>query len=306
MGLRGRSVVGLLSTVLAVVACGSERQVVRDAPNEPCRAEPVPIVVTVDQWGDIVRQLAGSCGDVTTIISSSSIDPHDYEPTPADNATFADAELVVLNGLGYDAWAQKALDASGRQPAVVNAGEVVGLHEGANPHVWYGPDYVLKVADAVTGALQQVRPDAAPAFAKWRAAFTTSLEPYSAEIADVRSVANGASYGATESVFEYMATAVGLVDATPPGFENAAANGSDPAPADIDAFDRALSSKTMSVLVYNIQTQGAIPAQIRSAAERAGVPVVEVTETVAKGATGFVDWQVAQLQRLAAALRESG
>jgi zinc/manganese transport system substrate-binding protein len=59
-------------------------------------------VVTVDQWGDIVSDLAGACGEVTTIIKSSSIDPHDYEPTPADSAKFDRAKLVVVNGLDYD------------------------------------------------------------------------------------------------------------------------------------------------------------------------------------------------------------
>ena len=58
----------------------------------------------------------------------------------------------------------------------------------------------------------------------------------------------------------------------------------------------------MDVLIVNVQTEGAIPEQIRAAAEDAGVPVVEVSETMPKGAAGFVDWQVGQLQALRAAL----
>jgi zinc/manganese transport system substrate-binding protein len=45
-----------------------------------------------------------------------------------------------------------------------------------------------------------------------------------------------------------------------------------------------------------------VPDQIRSAAEQAGVPVVEVTETVPPGAESFEDWQVDQLTSLAKAL----
>ena len=67
------------------------------------------MVVSVDQWGDIVDQLAGDCGAVTTIFKSSSADPHDYEPSPADSEAFTGARLVVVNGLDYDPWADKAL-----------------------------------------------------------------------------------------------------------------------------------------------------------------------------------------------------
>ncbi|MGH7292517.1 MAG: metal ABC transporter solute-binding protein, Zn/Mn family, partial [Myxococcota bacterium] len=54
--------------------------------------------------------------------------------------------------------------------------------------------------------------------------------------------------------------------------------------------------------IYNTQTEGSIPAQIRTAAEQAGVPVVEVTETVPPGQDSFVGWQDAQLSSLAKAL----
>jgi zinc/manganese transport system substrate-binding protein len=80
------------------------------------------------------------------------------------------------------------------------------------------------------------------------------------------------------------------------------AHKSDPSPADLDAFRRALADRQINVLIYNTQTEGSVPQQIRSAAEAAGVPVVEVTETVPPGTTSFETWQVAQLDALAKAL----
>ncbi len=56
------------------------------------------------------------------------------------------------------------------------------------------------------------------------------------------------------------------------------------------------------MLIYNVQTEGSVPQQIRAAAEQAGVPVVEVTETVPPGTDSFVTWQVDQLTALAEAL----
>lgn len=55
-------------------------------------------------------------------------------------------------------------------------------------------------------------------------------------------------------------------------------------------------------MIYNTQTEGSIPEEIRSAAEQSSVPVVKITETVPPGETSFEDWQYGQLVQLAKAL----
>jgi zinc/manganese transport system substrate-binding protein len=80
------------------------------------------------------------------------------------------------------------------------------------------------------------------------------------------------------------------------------ASESDPAPADINTFLDALARHSIDVLIYNPQTEGSIPDQIRLAAEQAGVPVVIVTETVPQDQTTFAGWQDTQLTDLAKAL----
>ena len=124
------------------------------------------------------------------------------------------------------------------------------------------------------------------------------MQPYYDEVSTLGArVAGNVSYAATEPVFDYMAAAVGLVDRTPPGYRRAASNGVDPSPADLHDFEQSLSDGAVDVLVVNVQTSGAVPDQIRSAAKRAGVPVVEVTEAPPDGST-FEAWQLAQLDAL--------
>ncbi len=300
-----KSIAGL-ATMTAVITflagCSSVGSEARAKSKDACPTAPVPVVVSVDQWGGIVDQLAGDCGALTTIIKSSSTDPHGYEPTPADTAAFENAKLVVQNGLGYDRWVEKAITTLDQRPDVVDGGKVVGRHDGDNPHIWYGPGYVYEVARAVTAQLEHLAPRAAKYFAARQIAWRASMAPYDAEIAKIKAVAAGKTYGATEGVFEYMARAVGLDDTTPPGYRNASANGSDPSPGDIDTFDRMLEKGRMTVLIFNTQTQGSVPDQIRTQAKRSGIPVVDVTETVPPGAGGFVSWQLGQLRHLAAAL----
>ena len=258
--------------------------------------------MSVDQWGDIVQDLGGDCAAVHTVLASSSVDPHDYEPTSADAVVFDTAQLVVVNGADYDPWASDLASNAASAPAVVDAGQVVGAAEGANPHLWYSPQYVTDVAQAVTDELSKLSPDAADYFAEQHTAWTQDMQQYQDLIATLKSGTNGRTYAATESVFDYMAQAVGLTDATPEGFARAAANESDPTPTDIAAFETALTQGQIDVLIYNTQTEGSIPQQIRTIAEEANVPVVEVTETVAPGSNSFQDWQVTQLKQLAQAL----
>ncbi len=102
---RGLAVVAFAAVVGMLGTAGCSSAGTDAEPRGECPVAPVRVVVTVDQWGDIAEQLAGDCADVTTIIAGSGGDPHEFEPPPSDNATFGRADLVVVNGLGYDSWA---------------------------------------------------------------------------------------------------------------------------------------------------------------------------------------------------------
>lgn len=323
--LRLPAAVTVIAVAAALSACSSGNQ--EAAPSGDvqaggeCPTAPVSVVVSVDQWGDIVSQLGGRCATVETVVASSAVDPHDFEPAPKDAALFDNAQLVVVNGGHYDEWATKLAASSAPDAPVVNALQVSGAqepghegeehahegeehaHEGeSNPHAWYSPSAVTAVADAVSSELGKLAPEAADYFGERRTAFAESLKPYDDAISTIKANASGKSYAATESVFDDMAAAVGLQNRTPAGYQTASANESEPTPADLDAFLRLLGDKGVDVLIYNVQTEGSVPQQIRTAAEQAGVAVVDVTETVPPGSTSFETWQVDQLDALAKAL----
>ncbi len=256
----------------------------------------------MSQWGDVVSTLGGNCAKVTTALVSSSVDPHDYEPSPSNANSFSHAGLVVVNGAGYDAWATKLAAATAPSAPVVSAAAVTKTPSGANPHLWYSPPAVTIVADAVTAALTKLAPSAADYFARQRSAFTAELKPYTDLIAQIKNDASGKSYAATESVFDYMASALGLVDKTPEGYRRAIANQTDPSPADIEAFRAMLAHRQVDVLIFNPQTQGAVPEKIHATAQQAGVPIVSISETLPSGEVSFQSWQVDQLEKLAKAL----
>jgi zinc/manganese transport system substrate-binding protein len=313
-----------LAAVVGLSACGSDDASdagsrVAEGDAAACPGTVVDVVVSVAQWGGIVEELGGDCATVTTIVASAAVDPHDFDPTAADIAAFSDAQLVVLNGSGYDNWARTAAVNVDRPPVLLSAAEVAGVeeteeehaehengehaeHGGVDPHLWYEPDAVAAMSTAVGEALAEASPEAADYFAERSAAWTAELDEYRAAVDEVRAVADGRTYAATESVFDRMAAAVGLTDVTPEGYRRAASNESEPAPGDLTEFDAALADGSIDVLIYNTQTSGSIPEVLRTAAEDADVPVVDVTESPPDPDGSFLAWQLDQLAALSDAL----
>lgn len=303
----------LLAVSIGIGACADGDDRTPETNAAPCPVRPVDVVVSVDQWGDIVAQLGGACANVTTVLASSAVDPHDFEPAPSDAAKFGGAQLVVLNGGYYDEWAAKLAASMAPAAPIVDAlavsGGEDGRHEhddGANPHAWYNPAAVTAFADAVSARLRQLAPDAAGYFDERRVALAEALRPYHELIDSIRASVTGGptgkSYAATETSFDDMGAALGLTNRTPRGYQVASASDSEPSPADFDAFLRLLGDRGVDVLIYNVQTEGAVPQQLRATAEQAGVPVVEITETVPPDADSFESWQVNQLTALGEAL----
>ncbi len=101
----------------------------------------------------MAKTLGGGNVNVTSIINSTNVDAHDYEPTTSDIAKLQKAQVIIVNGAGYDAWAVKA--AQSANATIVNAAAVGGVNDGENPHVWFSADVRKAVAQAITEAYEQ-------------------------------------------------------------------------------------------------------------------------------------------------------
>lgn len=305
--IRRRALVAVLAVAVGcgVAACATT---VPSPPGAGASASSgggrVVVAASINAWGSILAQLGGNHVRATSIITNPGTDPHDYEPSPADGRTVASAALFVENGVGYDPWAAKLVAANPDPKRVVlNVGEVVGVAEGGNPHRWYSPADVEKVADAITADLKRVDPPDAGYFDAQRQNFENpGLARYHQLIAGIKAQYAGTPVGASESIFAPLAQALELNLITPPGFLNAISEGVDPSAADKATIDAQISSHQIKVYVYN--SQNATPDVIAQvdAAKKAGIPVATVTETLSPAGASFQDWQTAQLADLQTAL----
>jgi len=263
----------------------------------------VQVVAGENFWGDIATQLGGSRASVQSVVTDPNADPHEYESNTNDARAFATAGLVILNGAGYDDWGQKLLQASPNSSRVVlNVADLLGKKEGDNPHFWYDPAAVIKVADKITAEYRSIDPADSSYFDQQRSAFATSLQPYMHRLAEIKQKFSGVPVGATESIFVYLAAYLGLDLVSPPEFMQAVAEGNDPPADSVVTFQDQIAHKAIKVLVYNVQTATAVTTNLRIAATLQSIPVVGVSETLLPVTASFQEWQDSQLIALENAL----
>src|ERR1700761_972941 len=113
-----------------------------------------------NQYADVIAQVGGQYVQTSALLSNPSTDPHTFEASIAVAREVGDARLVVQNGLGYDAFMNtiEAAAPSGDR-TVIDVQHLLGRPDStANPHLWYQPSTMPRVARAVAAALAVIKP----------------------------------------------------------------------------------------------------------------------------------------------------
>jgi zinc/manganese transport system substrate-binding protein len=303
----------LILSLVLICACGGCRSSVPaqdaswslgDGPAS-CPGSVVHVIAVENQYGSLVSRLGGQGVRFKSIIINPDADPHEFQTNFQVVHDYQLAQLVVENGLGYDDFSDKIQGTLTAKPKVVNAGEVLGLKPGDNPHVWYDPHAVDRLCHAITAALKELNPAGSEYFDARARDYASRLALYHEAVARIHKRFAGTPVGATESIFVPMARATGLDLISPPGLMNAVAEDANPSVKDVALFQQQIKEKKIKVLVYNNQTNGNLTSQLRDMAEKAGLPVVGVSETLAPVDATFEGWQISQLKALEDALASS-
>ncbi|MFJ5533925.1 metal ABC transporter solute-binding protein, Zn/Mn family [Streptomyces sp. NPDC093261] len=294
-------------TAVTATACSTSSSHTGDtAATGSGSGKTIQVVAAENFWGSIASQLGGSHVKVTSIITNPATDPHDYEPTAADARTVAGARYAIVNGIGYDAWADKLLASNpGSGRSELKVGDLVGVKPGGNPHRWYSPD-VHQVIEKITTDYKKIDPADASYFDRQKTTFETkTLAGYNKLIADIRAKYAGTPIGASESIVTPLAEGLRLRMLTPETFLDAMSEGSDPTAKDKATIDQQIKNKQIKVYVYNSQNSTPdVQAQVR-AAKAQGIPVATVTETLTPAGAGFQQWQTTELHAIEQALAKA-
>jgi ABC-type Zn uptake system ZnuABC Zn-binding protein ZnuA len=161
---RTRSVAAPLALVavvaFAVSGCGGSAGAEDKAEQA---SEPVKVVATSTQVGDLVRQVGGDVVQVTTLLPAGT-DPHAYEPKPSAVTAIAAAKVVFRSGGDIDNWLAPAVKAAGnsRPPVDLSNSAVLLKSPGEvfNAHWYLSPDNLSAAAQRVRDELIKTAPSA--------------------------------------------------------------------------------------------------------------------------------------------------
>jgi zinc/manganese transport system substrate-binding protein len=261
----------------------------------------IAVVAAENFYGDVAAQIGGDRVTVTSVLSNPDQDPHLFETTPAVARQIAAAQVVVLNGAGYDPWMNKLLrvTATSGRVAIV-AADLAHKKTGDNPHLWYDPATMPAVAEALAAAFTAADPAHKDEYAARLQSFLASLAPLDAKIAAIGKKYAGAPVAATEPVFGYMAAALQL-KMHDGRFQLAVMNDTEPSARDLAAFERELSTHKVRVLFYNKQATDNLVQHLLDLARASKIPVVGVTETAPPGQS-YQAWMLDELNTTEKAL----
>lgn len=297
----------MLFIILAVISvwllagCGSEQGATN--PNPAGASGPkIKVVAAEDFYGEVAQAVGGDRVAVTSILNDPNVDPHEYEPTPDASKAVADAQVVVYTGIGYDDWVDKLIKANttaNTKQVVAVGSDLLGRATGDNPHVWYDPATMPKLANKLADMLGQLDPGHAQDYQNRAKGFISTLTPMTDEIARLKQ-STPVAIDVSEPVFGYMADALNL-KTNDPKFAMAIEEGNDPNASDVINVQNDIKQKRIKFFVYNIQTDDPTVKNVVQLAESNGIPVVKVTETEPTG-ENYLQWMTGQLDQVGKAL----
>lgn len=286
----GKTIVGL-SAALALLAVSQESAVAASAAPGIINA-----IGVENEYADVIAQIGGKYVQVSAIETDPNTDPHTFEVNPKIAAQIASADLIVKNGVGYDAWADKIIAAApNSKRKVIDAQHLLGLPDSTpNPHLWYDPKTVPAIAKAVAADLSALNPAQAAYFEANVKKFDASLEPWLAAIASFKAHYAKTPVAVTEPVADYMLEVAGTDIATPFTLQAAIMNGTDPSPQDVTKQNGLFTDHRVKVFVYNQQVTDALTQSFLNLARKNGIPVVGVYETMPTPGFTYQSWMLAE------------
>ncbi len=298
---KAMAIAAALSLTLSAGACGADESSSASSATTSATG-PLTVVASVSQWGSLAEQIGGDDVTVTSILSSSGVDAHGFEPTTSDVARIHKAGILVVNGAGYDSWATKNVSSS---TSVVSAAETVGAMDGDNPHLWFSKEARDGMAKEIAETFSRILPSKKKDFEARLKSWQSREKTLETTMTTFKTDHDAPVYGATEAVAYYLMSDLGFTDATPKGYANAVASEGEPSASDLQTFQGLIEKHKIDVLINNTQESSDAGSMLLGTAGRSDVPVVDVSEQIPSDAQDLVSWITSLVSSISDALDSS-
>ncbi|MDR3434941.1 MAG: zinc ABC transporter substrate-binding protein [Rouxiella aceris] len=270
---------------------------------------PAPVVLVnaigvENQYADVIAKIGGKFVHVTAINADTTSNPHNFQATPQIAAEIAHADLVVKNGLGYDAWVDPLIAAATNpKQQVINVQQLMGVAENApNPHLWYKPETMPAVAKRIAEDLSRDLPTQKAYFEANVKIFDLTLAPWQAAITRLKSHYAQTEVAVTDSVGNDLLEAADLKIVTPVSLQMAIMKGIEPTAEDISAQTALFADGKVKIFIYNPQVISPLTEGFLFQARQQHIPVVSLYETLPVPGYHYPGWMIAETNALLHAL----
>jgi zinc/manganese transport system substrate-binding protein len=257
-----------------------------------------------NEYANVISQVGGQYVTADAIMSNPATDPHTYEASQAVAQEVSRAQLVVQNGVDYDTF-MSTIENAAQNPGrkVIDVQNLLGLPDSTpNPHLWYNPTTMPKVANAIADDLAAIQPDHAAYFKANAQKFIASLNAFNAAISTFKAAHSGVPVATTEPVADYLLQALGANNLTPWVFQADIMNGNDPSPQTVAAEKALFTQHKVKVFLYNQQVTDTLTQSLITLAGSNHIPVVGVYETMPVPGYDYQSWMVTEINDLTKAL----
>jgi ABC-type Zn uptake system ZnuABC Zn-binding protein ZnuA len=278
-----RLFLGLLTTLLLLIsACSGD---------DPRSDDRLQVVATTTQIGDFARQVGGDQIKLTVLLKANQ-DAHDFELAPSQVRAIGGADVILMNGVGLDAFMEKALETSEAKAAIVVSDGIITIagrhedeededHAGAeeedehgdeDPHVWFDVANARTMVQNIRDALTEADSANATAYEQNASRYLAELESLDASIRQqVAQIPTACRKLVTNhDVLGYFAAAYGLevVGAVIPSTSSQASASA----ADVAGIVRQIEAEGVPAIFAETSIN---PDLIRQVGREAGVKVVD-------------------------------
>lgn len=278
------------------------------------------VVATTTQIGDFAREVGGD-GIGLTVLLKPNQDAHDFDPQPSQLRAIADADVVLRNGIGLDAFVNRAVEQSDASVAVVSDDidlrehdegdhrgeqEEDGADREGDPHVWLSVANARVMVENIRDAFVTADPENAATYEANAAAYINRLESLDTEIkAAIATIPPSCRKLVTNhDVFGYYAEAYGLevVGSIIPGVSTEAK----PSAADIASIVTRIREEKVPAVFAEASMN---PALVNQVAGEAGVEVVDDLYADSLGPSGsdggtYIGMMRSNTEKIVSALKD--
>lgn len=262
---------------------------------------PIRVLTSTSMWSGIARAIGGDEVAVTSMLETPGRNPHAVEATPRDLLAAQRADVVLVNGGGYDDFLVRIVPTAARGRVIDAVAVSRRTGREINEHVWYDLPTVARVAEALRDAYSARLPGRSAVFTANAGRFLAGIRALEARERGLRAAAAGRAAAITEPVPGYLLAAVGLRVATPGAFAKGVEQDGEVAPAVLLQQLRLLTERRVVLLASNADVGSSTVDRTVAVARASGIPVLEGREILPPG-TEYLPWFGRQLDAVARAV----